>query len=1241
MKGGIKHKVLTVLYLLLSANASGQSISCADVNFNHTDTIPLHCVYTDTCVNLNAFLPDIRQTVNAANAYLVDTVPFSNHYPFQITGATAVLVNQDDAYSGIINLPFTFCYYGGQYNQVVIGANGTLSFHAAYANQSSGFEMCSNGTWYPGPASPGLPNNFSSTQWGWDSYPRNAIFACFQDIDPTLPATNKGIEWKLEGTAPCRKLVVNWRNIPQFSCTGNTTTFQCVLYENTNVIDIYIQEKPACTSWNCGYALVGIQNNGRNLAVAAPGRNGTVWTTTTANSEGWRFIPNGPSLLEQVVLLNAANQAVDTATTTVAQPGVLSASFTGACTGGTYGNTTKYYAKARYTSCSNPATGFTAIDSLVLWRTPVTGPPATTSISYCQGQATAPLTAGGSNLLWYTQPAGGTGSSTAPVPSAAIPGTFTWYVSQTLNNCESLRSALTVTVNPYIYATQNINICPGQSYTFNGQTYTSAQTGLKDTFTTSGCDSIVTLNINVIPYVTNTINATICQGQSFTYNNVTYLSAGTSTHTFTTAGGCDSIVTLNLNMIPFVTGNIIQTICQGQSYTLNGNTYTSSTSFVLDTFQTATNCDSIVTFTLMVLPYIYGTINATICQNQVYTYNGGIYNASFNGNVDTVQTPAGCDSIIVLNLTVIPFLTGIIDTAICQGKSFLFNNITYTATVSGVTDTFTTASGCDSIVTLNLTVTPYPSYIIDTMICAGQSYVFNGISYNAAVTGAKDTFLTAGGCDSMVTLNLTVIPYLTGTLNVSICQGQSYLFNNISYTNAVSNITDTLITAAGCDSIVTLNLTVLPYLTGTTNDTICSGQSYTFNGNTYTSAVSGLVDTFQNAAGCDSIVTLNLAVKPFIVDTVNAFICQGKTYVFNGNSYTNSISGISDTFQTLSGCDSIVILNLTVNPTVNLTEQATICYAQLPYTWRGMQVYAGGPVAATDTIPALKGCDSIITLDLNVIPQPTIIPVDTAACESVAYKGNLYYQDTTLYEKLTFTNSICDSIIFQINIEVNHHLSDTLYADICIGETYNHNNGETYTHTGYYADTYQSWKGCDSVSVLALRVHALPDITIYYEPNKFCIFDTVSVEGKGAIDYIWAYNAVTNQPGTTALIPLHHYSNTIKLIGKDEFDCVDSSIIEIPTFPCCEIEMPNAFSPNADGLNDLFVPATKGNPLEYAFVIYNRYGQQVFRTTNIDKGWDGTFNGNPAETGVYYYWLSSDCATGENTKLKGDLTLIR
>src|SRR5690606_27137295 len=184
----------------------------------------------------------------------------------------------------------------------------------------------------------------------------------------------------------------------------------------------------------------------------------------------------------------------------------------------------------------------------------------------------------------------------------------------------------------------------------------------------------------------------------------------------------------------------------------------------------------------------------------------------------------GCDSIVTLNLTVLPALTSTIYDTICQGQTYTFNGNTYNSTQT-VTATFSSSGGCDSIVTLNLTVLPALTSTIYDTICQGQTYTFNGNTYNSTQT-VTATFSSSGGCDSIVTLNLTVLPVLTNALYDTICQGQTYTFNGNTY-NSTQTVTATFISSGGCDSIVTLNLTVLPALTSALYDTICSGQHYT------------------------------------------------------------------------------------------------------------------------------------------------------------------------------------------------------------------------------------------------------------------------------------------------------------------------------------------------------------------------------------------------------------------------------
>ena len=638
-----------------------------------------------------------------------------------------------------------------------------------------------------------------------------------------------------------------------------------------------------------------------------------------------------------------------------------------------------------------------------------------------------------------------------------------------VGGCDSIVT-MNLTVNPYLTGTDVQAICQGQTYTFNGVVYTTSNSTATDTVQTSaGCDSIVTLNLVVTPGITNTINPSICQGQSYTFNSIIYTTSVSNVKdTFAAVGGCDSVVTMNLTVNPYLTGTDVQTICQGQSYIFNGVVYTTSNSTATDTVQTSAGCDSIVTLNLVVTPGITNTINPSICQGQSYTFNSIIYTTSVSNVKDTFAAVGGCDSVVTMNLTVNPYLTGTDMQTICQGQTYSFNGVVYAIDNTTAKDTLQTNGGCDSIVTLNLTVNPYSTGTRIISICQGQSYTFNGITYTASNNAAKDTTISAAGCDSIITLNLTVNPYNTATRVVTICQGQSYTFNGISYNTNNSTAKDT-VSGPACDTAVTLNLTVSPYLLGTRTISICQGQSYAFNGITYTSSNNTAKDTITSFVGCDSIITLNLVVNPYLTGTDVQTICQGQAYVFNGIAYTISNNTATDTLQTTAGCDSIVTLNLTVTPAITNTINPTICQGQT-YTFNGV-VYMSSVSNVKDTFMAVGGCDSVVTLNLTVSPYLTGTRI-ISICQGQSYTFNgIAYTSSNNTAKDTITSFVgCDSII-TLNLIVNPYLTGTDVQTICQGQTYMFNGINYNTNNNTAKDTVSSQNGCDSIITLNLTVN--------------------------------------------------------------------------------------------------------------------------------------------------------------------------
>ncbi|HRG88471.1 MAG TPA: hypothetical protein PLW44_05580, partial [Chitinophagales bacterium] len=350
------------------------------------------------------------------------------------------------------------------------------------------------------------------------------------------------------------------------------------------------------------------------------------------------------------------------------------------------------------------------------------------------------------------------------------------------------------------------------------------------------------------------------------FNGINRTTTGSYLDTLINANGCDSVLTLNLTVKPTTAGTISVSICPGQSYLFNGVNRTTAGAY-LDTLVNSFGCDSILTLNLTIKQTTTGTINASICQGQTYLFNG-VNRTNTGTYLDTLVGSNGCDSILTLNLTVNAALTSSFSASICQGQSYFYNGVNRT-TSGAYLDTLIANGGCDSIVTLNLTVKQNTSGSFTASICQGQSYFFNGV--NRTVSGAYlDTLINANGCDSILTLNLIVTPTTTGSFSASICQGQSYLFNGVNRTSSGTYL-DTLVNANGCDSLLTLNLSVTPTTTGSFSASICQGQSYFFNGVNRTSS-GAYLDTLVNANGCDSILTLNLTVMPTTVGTISASI---------------------------------------------------------------------------------------------------------------------------------------------------------------------------------------------------------------------------------------------------------------------------------------------------------------------------------------------------------------------------------
>jgi gliding motility-associated-like protein len=289
-------------------------------------------------------------------------------------------------------------------------------------------------------------------------------------------------------------------------------------------------------------------------------------------------------------------------------------------------------------------------------------------------------------------------------------------------------------------------------------------------------------------------------------------------------------------------------------------------------------------------------------------------------------------------------------------------------------------------------------------ICQGEGYGFGGTTYTKEGTYSVN-LTSVDGCDSTAMLILTVNQPTHSTTNTSICQGDSYTFNGTAYTTA-GTYTTHLTNVAGCDSTATLILKVVQATSSTINAVICQGSSYSFNGKAYTTNGTYTAH-LTNIGGCDSTATLILSVTPPPNSTSTATICQGSSYTFNGKTYT-SAGTYSANLSSSSGCDSIATLIVKVNQPSGSSTNASICQGET-YLFSGTSYAMAGTY--TSHLTNAAGCDSTATLTLNVVPATkTEQTIYLANGESYTI-GNSVYDATGNYTDVLKTGIGCDSVV--------------------------------------------------------------------------------------------------------------------------------------------------------------------------------------------------------------------------------------
>ncbi len=401
----------------------------------------------------------------------------------------------------------------------------------------------------------------------------------------------------------------------------------------------------------------------------------------------------------------------------------------------------------------------------------------------------------------------------------------------------------------------DVKICAGDAYEFAGVIYEETGSYTEAYKSIGGCDSIMTLNLEVVDnFEPEMVKAEICYGEKYVFGTVAYEETGTYTEVTMTTFGCEKTTILELNVLPAYDEQISEVICEGDFFVFGTSNYTTSGIYT-EMMRSSNGCDSLVTLNLVVIPTdgTPQTTSQTICEGKSFVFGNEEYTTS--GTYTQMMTTSNCSAEYTIVLTVIPTpATTNVGATICAGDVYNFEGKDLVATGT-YTSMMPSANGCDSTIVLNLVVEPASMHQVAT-VCFGEGFQFG--TETIEVSGNYDYMeTTTNGCMTSHTLNLTVLEELTNAALIMADNGQSD--GSIMVTVEGGMAPYTFSWDNGADTKDIMNLPAGDYTLVITDANGCMmTKTYTVNLETSTRNLADIYDVklFPNPVGLGESTTL-------------------------------------------------------------------------------------------------------------------------------------------------------------------------------------------------------------------------------------------------------------------------------------------------------------------------------------------------------------------------------------------------
>ncbi|HEU4472459.1 MAG TPA: gliding motility-associated C-terminal domain-containing protein [Flavisolibacter sp.] len=1053
-----------------------------------------------------------------------------------------------------------------------------------------------------------------------------------------------------------------------------------------------------------------------------------------------------------------------------------------------------------------------AAASLVVTINPRPAAPAVTALSYCAGETVPALNATGTNLLWYSAAAGGSGSSTAPLPSTAAPGTFNYYVSQTnANACESPRAALAVTIKalPAVPVVSNQTYCqsaPPAALTATGSNlswYTVPAGGTASTSaptpstasagstsyyvsqTSDGCESPrAAINVLVHPQPAAPLVSSVSYCLNAAPNSLTaqgtdlrwYTSLGSGPASLTaptpstaTAGttdyyvsqvstdGCEgpkALINVEVFALPAAPVTLPLTYCEGspaQSLTAQGSGllwYGSASGGPGDVTAPIPSTASIGVNTF----YVSQT-DANSCESQRATLQVTV---NPRPPLPLVSAVSYCQGTGAAALTAAG--SGLLWYDAASGGMASSTAPVPSTAVAGSTNywvTQTGANGCESeraILPVSINALPPAPQTNDIFYCQGAAPAALAASgtqllwYSSAAGGAGDAMpptpsttaagsLTyyvsasdANGCESArmpLTVTVHALPGLPQVQDLAFCEGAP--------TTALTATGDNLRwygSAAGGSS-----LTAAPI-----PSTAAAGSTIYYVSQT-------------DALGCESArASLAVTIRPLPAGpaTVPVQYCQyapslaltasGADLLWYDNASGGSGSMAAPIPQTgipgntayyvsqtdANGCESPrspVPVTVFAQPAAPAVSPVFYCQniTPLPLTASGdglrwYDLAAGGVGSIQAPLPSttaagsfsyhvsqtdLNGCESPrseLIVTVRTLPSAPTAPDPLRLCQyapaetlqgsgaglrwyadpvggmplssapqiatGVAGTQTFYFSQTDINgcegprapaialvadnprPRIALQASCVESAVNISALPTNPAAQDYDWdfagADAVSGTGAGPLTA-TWNTAGLYTVTLTTTTGnCSNTAQEVMIVYPKPVVRINSLPDPLCLGNSVTLEANGASDYVWSPSTGLSNANTDRPVLVIQQDGRYTVTGTDQRGCSNTASVDVVVNNnCLEYFLPSGFTPNGDGLNDLFRVISFDTPKQFELHIFDRWGREVFRSNDIQKGWNGLAGDRQMPNGAYAYVAIITTSQGQVVKKKGTISLLR